>query len=189
MKQFTCPECGSHYFGTSNCTGPQDTWIRHCHGYYDDARRCDFSFAVADDHKYFADEQNGSKEIDMELRKEYEAIAQQFASSIYDCTGLGEAHDIVRNAVTACQELADRPPRELTDDEIVSAINNNQGAISTVSDARAIIAAHIAKQREPQVVKFRAARFKTGQRIEMFSDLPNEHWEWLEPAQEFEVRI
>lgn len=124
-----------------------------------------------------------------ELRKEYEAIAQQFASSIYDCTGLGEAHDIVRNAVTACQELADRPPRELTDDEIVSAINNNQGAISTVSDARAIIAAHIAKQREPQVVKFRAARRIGVDHVEMVRDLPNLDWEWLEPAQEFEVRI
>ena len=127
----------------------------------------------------------------MELRKEYESIAQQFASSIYDCTGLGEAHDTVRNAVTACQELADRPPRELTDDEIVSAINNNQGAISTVSDARAIIAAHIAKQREPQVVKFRAARNRENGQLKVVQvDLGlNEYWEWLEPAQEFEVRI
>jgi len=123
----------------------------------------------------------------MELRKEYAEIVEREQSRWLAAEIDGP--DCMTNIALACQELADRPPKELTDDEIVSAINNNRGAISTVSDARAIIAAHIAKQREQQVVKFRAARYKTGQRIEMFSDLPNEHWEWLEPAQEFEVRI
>ena len=135
----------------------------------------------------------------MELRKEYEAIAQQFASSIYDCTGLGEAHDTVRNAVTACQELADRPPKELSasekydlwlscyDGQFNSAICKDG---SEVVDR--IIAGYLKRQREPQVVKFRATRFKSDHAIVSVirADAKlSEAWEWLEPAQEFEVRI
>lgn len=135
----------------------------------------------------------------MELRKEYESIAQQFASSIYDCTGLGEAHDTVRNAVTACQELADRPPRELTDAEIERCLLKEYGLGITVTKrdiaaGRIVIEAHIAKQREPQVVKFRAARRADTDRIEMFpSDFvfTSAMWEWLDAdgkPQEIEVR-
>lgn len=29
---FTCPLCGSETWGTSNATGPRETWIGHCHG-------------------------------------------------------------------------------------------------------------------------------------------------------------
>lgn len=50
---------------------------------------------------------------------------------------------------------------------------------------------NIAKQREPQVVKFRAAMNKESGAIEMLRDgnsLPTA-WCFLEPAQEFEVRI
>lgn len=43
MSQFTCPRCGSHEFGSSNCTGP-GPMVRHCHG-----NGCDYSFPEADD--------------------------------------------------------------------------------------------------------------------------------------------
>jgi len=127
----------------------------------------------------------------MELRKEYEAIAQQFTSSIYDCTGLGEAHDIVRNAVTACQELADRPPKELTATEKYDLWLSCYGGLFAEDDFRCkngsevvdkIIAAFLEKQREPQVVKFRAAQHLCGT-VEVFKSLPNSAWQWLEPAQ------
>lgn len=135
----------------------------------------------------------------MELRKEYEAIRSRAIQGLCvpaNQVTVGNVIDAVREAVTACQELADRPPKELTDAEIRDVVRKTHGwsatAIvneGTLAQCRAVIAAHIAKQREPQAVKFRAARYKTGQRIEMFSDLPNEHWEWLEPAQEFEVKL
>ncbi|HEX6602550.1 MAG TPA: hypothetical protein VF030_07885 [Solirubrobacterales bacterium] len=43
MSQFTCPRCGSHEFGSSNCvTGPV---MRKCGG-------CNFRWPESDDHRY-----------------------------------------------------------------------------------------------------------------------------------------
>lgn len=50
---------------------------------------------------------------------------------------------------------------------------------------------NIAKQREPATVKFRAARRKDDGAANMFpcGTLLGPSWEWLEPAQEFEVKV
>lgn len=48
---FTCPCCGSHEFGSSNCTGP-GPMVRHCHGYAEadgGFRSCDYSFPQSED--------------------------------------------------------------------------------------------------------------------------------------------
>ena len=126
----------------------------------------------------------------MELRKEYAEIAIRYEDT--PCK-----HSAIHVA-TLCQELADRPPRELTDAEIYCSfgdsmgykVNADQAGPKWIVAVRAVIAAHIAKQREPQVVKFRAARWKDGA-IDMLnaSEHQCQDWQWLEPAQEFEVRI
>lgn len=55
--QFTCPECGTHSFG-SNSTGP---FIRRiCHGWIKN-RRCNFTFSIKDDYKYFAFRMNSQE--------------------------------------------------------------------------------------------------------------------------------
>ena len=57
--EFTCPECGSHEFGTSNCRAPFEEMKGHCNGVREaDApgyapRRCTFTWARKDDEKYF----------------------------------------------------------------------------------------------------------------------------------------
>lgn len=45
---FTCPLCGSHFFGTSGCTGPEHLMRGHCHG-----GNCNFTWSRAEDDKYF----------------------------------------------------------------------------------------------------------------------------------------
>lgn len=54
-KEFTCPECGSHYYGSTNCTGP-GPMVRHCHGVVmlPDGTRwsCKFNWPEKDDHRY-----------------------------------------------------------------------------------------------------------------------------------------
>lgn len=42
-REFTCPHCGSHLFGTSNCNGPSSEWIGHCHG-SEEGRNCHFTW-------------------------------------------------------------------------------------------------------------------------------------------------
>ena len=130
----------------------------------------------------------------MYLKNEYEAIRSRAIQGLCvpaNQVTVGNVIDAVREAVTACQELADRPPRELTDAEIDAAYEN-LGFCGPIHVAvRAAIAAAHAKQREPQVVKFRAAMNKESGAIEMLRDgnsLPTA-WCFLEPAQEFEVRI
>ena len=137
----------------------------------------------------------------MELRKDYEEIRSRAIQGLCvpaNQVTVGNVIDAVREAVTACQELADRPPKELTNDEVDSTFDDMpSGAAGFCREwgyrqfASAIIAAFIAKQREPQVVKFRAARNTSTEVVHMFpaDDAPNGCWEWLEPAQEFEVRI
>ena len=127
-----------------------------------------------------------------ELRDEYADIANRVYREWVN-SDIGGTNACMQVAL-ACQELADRPPRELTDAEI--AVHSRTFARGDYTDydfARAIEAAAHAKQREPQVVKFRAARNKASGDLDVFrlDDRYRETagWEWLEPAQEFEVRI
>jgi hypothetical protein len=46
-SEFICPRCGSHYFGSSNCTGP-GPMVRHCHGPHGNGG-CGFTWPEADD--------------------------------------------------------------------------------------------------------------------------------------------
>jgi len=46
--QFTCPECGSHHFGSY---GNHPFLTRSCHT---NSRGCDFEWSQADDYKYFS---------------------------------------------------------------------------------------------------------------------------------------
>lgn len=54
--QFTCPQCGSHEFGSSD-PGKPDEMRGHCHGTWTDAqgadRNCSFSWPRTEDSKYF----------------------------------------------------------------------------------------------------------------------------------------
>ena len=131
----------------------------------------------------------------MELRKEYaEIVEREKIRWNRDQPGLVDAF---LNIALACQELADRPPRELTDAEIDKVfretINSIPGAQST-KFARALEAAIHAKQREPETVKFRAARHKKYGEIQMVNARSeiNDMWEWLDAdgkPQEFEVKV
>lgn len=101
----------------------------------------------------------------MELRKEYEEIRSRAIQGLCvpaNKVTVGTVIDAVREAVTACQELADRPPRELSDAEIQHIFDTDAGLIGTsyptakwFKGIRAVIAAHIAKQREPETAKLR----------------------------------
>jgi hypothetical protein len=50
-REFTCPECGSHSYGSSGCIGPIEAMIGHCHG----DNGCKFSWPRSDDDKYFSE--------------------------------------------------------------------------------------------------------------------------------------
>jgi hypothetical protein len=54
-EQFTCPECGSHMFGTSNCNAPdRAAMVGHCHGTEKVlGRSCRFTWKRSDDAQYF----------------------------------------------------------------------------------------------------------------------------------------
>ena len=49
-NQFTCPNCGSHYFGSSGEPGTLLT--RNCTGYQHGGKKCHFTWNEADDEKY-----------------------------------------------------------------------------------------------------------------------------------------
>ena len=97
--------------------------------------------------------------------------------------------------------LTQKPQRELTDAEIVAEyqeifVGSHAPAYCSSAEiafARAIIAAHQRKQQEPETVKFRAARSKITGSVVMCNTsekCANWHeWEWLEPAQEYEVTL
>lgn len=58
VLKFTCPECGSNKFGSSNCTAEDIAdMIGLCHGtvqtVYGSTRSCNFTWSRADDAKYF----------------------------------------------------------------------------------------------------------------------------------------
>ena len=128
----------------------------------------------------------------MELRKEYAEIVDAHVGGLSDI-----ACERIELVALACQELADRPPRELTDADIhkVVALHGYVAADGGMLHKmlKAIEAAAHAKQREPQVVKFRAARWIVDGspdmvRCDALAVLPVD-MEWLEPAQEFEVKV
>lgn len=50
-REFTCPTCGSHMFGSS--MQPDGTYDRMCHGYIGPGNPCHFTFPQSDDNKYF----------------------------------------------------------------------------------------------------------------------------------------
>ena len=53
-KQFVCPECGGHMFGTSNVLG--DNPKGHCHDFKNDGSRCLFTWdRNTEDKKVFHD--------------------------------------------------------------------------------------------------------------------------------------
>lgn len=136
----------------------------------------------------------------MELRKEYAEIVEQVVDA-HGWLNESQVRRSMNRVALACQELADRPPRELTDAEIIEAYAKAAGVSASqlflnkrVVALRAVIAAFLAKQREPQVVKFRAARRKSDGIVQLIpaSTGVNHLWEWLDAdgkAQEFEVKV
>jgi len=129
----------------------------------------------------------------MELRKDYEAIRAKADERLMESISLKDARDIVRRMAEDCQELADRPMKELTDAEI-QAISDKVEFAKFADDilfARSCIAAFLKKQREPETVKFRAARRKDNGRVDMLrADFELSDWEWLPgKPQEFEVKL
>jgi hypothetical protein len=49
--EFTCPICGSHYFGTYNADDIDiNSWIGYCKN---ERKRCVFTWKRIDDNKYF----------------------------------------------------------------------------------------------------------------------------------------
>lgn len=111
---------------------------------------------------------------------------------VYEFGGYG------RGIVERCFALHSKPPKELTGAEIVALFRKNWGCVNShfyeelMCFARAIEASVWAKQREPEVVKFRAARdFLTGE-IRVVNRLPTDEWEWLDhegQPQVFDVRV
>jgi len=109
------------------------------------------------------------------LRKEYQRIVEAVMPAGWTADTI--AYQIVLNAVGLSQKLADKPPIGLTDAEIAAVVNRTGCNSTTV--ARAVIAAHIAKQREPVTVKIRAAKCGDGVPYivnETFQLCPTERW-------------
>ena len=46
LGDFTCPECGSREWGTSNCMGPVESMVGHCHGGF-----CHFTWPRTEDER------------------------------------------------------------------------------------------------------------------------------------------
>ena len=98
----------------------------------------------------------------MELRKEYQKIlddvCHDYSTPIRGTRGT--LKDALRVALEAAQALADKPPKMLTEAELAvvySSIVAENGVYPYENRsylyARAVIAAHIAKQREPVTVR------------------------------------
>ena len=111
------------------------------------------------------------------LRPEYQKI---FDGLVTD-TGWsphGEVALAVTTAVERCQALADKPPKELTDEELV-VIYATQPQGTKFPYARAAIAAHIAKQKSPTTLKTRAVRHGNSLPFTVSGDYklgPHERW-------------
>ena len=88
----------------------------------------------------------------MKLRSEYQNIVDE----VWKVTGPLTMLEIIELTASKCQALADRPPVMLTDAEVLK-ITQAVYCTSAIQDgsfARAIEAAHIAKQKEPEVIPF-----------------------------------
>jgi len=113
----------------------------------------------------------------MNLKPEYRKIVNEVVKAGEWTTG-GQASADLREVAIKCQALADKPPKELTDEELV-VIYATQPQGTKFPYARAAIAAHIAKQREPVTVKIRAAKCGDGVPYivnETFQLCPTERW-------------
>lgn len=115
----------------------------------------------------------------MELRKDYEEIRSRAIQGLCvpaNQVTVGTVIDAVREAVTACQALADRPLRELSDAEIEEIYRDEFPECSlSVKDmrvARNFIAAHIAKQREPESEPLDLEKLKTGEWELLYEGFP-----------------
>lgn len=95
----------------------------------------------------------------MKLKPEYEAVSVQ-VYNYWRSDRLGGTKAAIEEAVIRCQVLADRPVKMLTDEEIDKALESANGP--RLSYARAIEAAHIAKQSAREVVPFNFALWQAG---------------------------
>lgn len=86
------------------------------------------------------------------MRKEYQAIVDK----VWDQVG-PDMYSKLQLVAERCQAFADQPPKMLTDEEINKVLRSLPywvtPSISLTETARAIIAAHIAKQRTPETRK------------------------------------
>ena len=115
----------------------------------------------------------------MNLKPEYQKIID---AALLD--GRYNLKDTARLVAIECQALADKPPIGLTDDEILMAFDPNFDT-SIVSGSnrilrlRAVIAAHIKKQKSPTTVKLRAAQCGDSLPFTVSEDYklsPHERW-------------
>ncbi len=133
----------------------------------------------------------------MKLPKEYEHIVITTEQTYRG--RLSALDEVVRAAVEACYALASRPPKELTEAEITDLWGEYYKAgapdAEDIKFIRRIIHLHVAKQRWPEVIKFRAARHKYDGSISMLKadyDMNGSTWEWLDDSnspQEIEVKL
>ena len=96
----------------------------------------------------------------MKLRSEYQNIVDEVLKVIGPLTML----EIIELTASKCQALADRPPRMLTDAEVLK-ITQAVYCTSAIQDgsfARAIESAVHAKQKEPDAVPFDYEKWKDG---------------------------
>ena len=93
------------------------------------------------------------------MKKEYQKIVDDV------CNSFGVSKDWSRRIGTKvaerCEALADKPVKELTDDEIWACSKT----LNQLSFARNVIAAHIAKQSEPEVRKVKVYIYGCGEKI------------------------
>lgn len=90
MDDFTCPDCGGHYFGTDG----GDDWqsaIGRCHDQF--GVNCKFQWPRADDDLYMTDGEQEMDELETELR--IEALHCALESERKSNNG---AFDVLRNA-------------------------------------------------------------------------------------------
>jgi len=85
------------------------------------------------------------------LRKEYQRIVEAVMPAEWTADTI--AYQIVLNAVGLSQKLADKPQKMLTDEEITVIHSAPPIEDGMYPYTRAVIAAHIAKQREPVTVR------------------------------------
>lgn len=105
------------------------------------------------------------------MRNEYQAIVDDYE---HEYGKLTQAHLVAGQVATRCQALADKPPKMLTDEEILlQYVHQHGGEMPTKSDiafARAIEAAHIAKQKEPETLIARIWRRQDGSHLLCIDD-------------------